>query len=821
MQKDVSPLPWKDSTMKLRNVTALLSFVFFLLGVVSAGGRPTLTIPLIMQGERFIGSLPDGQRWSEDSKSIYFRWNPEFADDDSLYVVSIKGGKPQKVPLEKQLSLPASRGAYNKKKTAKVYSKNGDIFLLNIKSGSITQITRTLAFESAPSFSSDESQIIFKRADNLFAWSIKDGTIVQLTDFRSGSKKDEDQEPKNTNDKWLKKEERRLITVLDERLSKAERSKENRKALEPQKPLKVYLSGKRVFGQQLSPDGRYVTFLLSKRQQGATRTIVPEYITETGYTATPHSRTNVGAPQPTSEFGIYDRERDTVYYLSADSLPGIYDTPAYLAEYADTSDSSAGDTVTSKAEAEPQPRRVTYQGPYWSPDGAHAIVIILAQDRKDRWITKLDPQTAQLTTLDRQHDDAWIGGPGVGWGVFWAGNVGWTPDSKRFWFKSEKTGYSHLYTVNIATGKIEALTSGAFEVDRVALSHDGKYFYFIANMNHPGNWQMYRLKSSGGKPERMTSKPGRYTFIFSPDEKHILLRYSYTNQPWELFVMNNKPGAPMKQLTHSTTPEFNTYPWRDPEVVTFTARDSANIYARLYRPDSAPQNGAAVIFVHGAGYLQNAHKWWSSYYHEYMFHNFLADNGYTVLDIDYRGSRGYGRDWRTAIYRNMGGKDLTDQVDGAKFLVANYNIDSARIGIYGGCYGVFITLMAMFKTPGVFAAGASLRSVTDWAHYNHGYTQAILNVPQLDSLAYLRSSPIYYAEGLQGVLLMCHGMMDDNVHFQDIVRLTQRLIELGKDNWELAVYPLERHGFREASSWTDEYKRIYKLFEENLKQPQQ
>ncbi|MFV0266176.1 MAG: alpha/beta hydrolase family protein [Draconibacterium sp.] len=107
--------------------------------------------------------------------------------------------------------------------------------------------------------------------------------------------------------------------------------------------------------------------------------------------------------------------------------------------------------------------------------------------------------------------------------------------------------------------------------------------------------------------------------------------------------------------------------------------------------------------------------------------------------------------------------------------------------------------------------------IGDWAHYNHGYTSNILNTPAEDSLAYVQSSPIYFAEGLKGALLMCHGMVDNNVQFQDIVRLSQRLIELGKKNWELAVYPVEANAFTEPSSWTDEYKRIFKLFEENLK----
>jgi dipeptidyl aminopeptidase/acylaminoacyl peptidase len=156
-------------------------------------------------------------------------------------------------------------------------------------------------------------------------------------------------------------------------------------------------------------------------------------------------------------------------------------------------------------------------------------------------------------------------------------------------------------------------------------------------------------------------------------------------------------------------------------------------------------------------------------------------------------------------------------VDAANYLVKKYGVNPAHIGLYGGSYGGFITLMALFTKPGVFAAGAALRPVTNWANYNPGYTSNILNEPFTDSLAYRKSSPLYFASGLKDHLLICHGMVDVNVHFQDVVELTQRLIELGKYNWELAPYPMEDHAFREASSWTDEYKRIFKLFESVLR----
>ncbi|MBA2356725.1 MAG: S9 family peptidase, partial [Acidobacteria bacterium] len=307
----------------------------------------------------------------------------------------------------------------------------------------------------------------------------------------------------------------------------------------------------------------------------------------------------------------------------------------------------------------------------------------------------------------------------------------------------------------------------------------------------------------------------------SPDGRTIGLVYSAGNRPPEVYVSPYGRPAAVTRVTTSPSEEWTSHRWLDPQVITFPARDGKTLHARLYTPEmvGARRHASrpAVLFVHGAGYLQNAHKYWSSYYREYMFHHLLAARGYVVLDVDYRASAGYGRDWRTAIYRHMGGKDLADIVDGARHLARTQKVDAGRIGVYGGSYGGFITLMAMFTTPDVFAAGAALRPVTDWAHYNHSYTASILNVPQGDAEAYRRSSPIYFADGLKGALLICHGLVDVNVHAQDSIRLSQKLIELGKENWELALYPVEDHAFEEAASWTDEYTRILKLFENTLK----
>jgi dipeptidyl aminopeptidase/acylaminoacyl peptidase len=284
-----------------------------------------------------------------------------------------------------------------------------------------------------------------------------------------------------------------------------------------------------------------------------------------------------------------------------------------------------------------------------------------------------------------------------------------------------------------------------------------------------------------------------------------------------MFYADNVPNAKMNRISFSTAKGFNAYNWRKPEVIQIPASDGVGVYARLYQPEKAKKNNAAVLFVHGAGYLQNAHFYWSNYFREFMFHNLLVELGYTVLDVDYRASEGYGRDYRTAIYRHMGGRDLQDFIDSKKYLVEKLNIDPNRVGIYGGSYGGFITLMGLLTAPDEFACGAALRSVTDWAHYNHEYTSNILNYPETDPEAYRRSSPIYFAQNLNKPLVMLHGMVDDNVQFQDVVRLSQRFIELGKKDWDIAIYPVEEHGFKESYSWYDEYRRIFELFEKTLK----
>ena len=761
-----------------------------------------LTVEKIMQDPAWMGTFPSDISWGAHSENIYFRYNPEKNPADSLYRISIKNPEQiKKVSWKEEDQMLPRYGDFNDAKTKKIFVRDGILVLYDLKSRKEKELIELSDGISNPQFMADEEWISFVFDNNAYTYNLESGNLDKLTNIRTGTEKEKKEDKLSEQDQWLQDENLGLLAEVRKRKEDKEARDAYREKTSTPDPFTFYTGKKRLMNLQVSPDGNYASFQLLTSAD-AKDTDVPDYTDLSGYTVDLPARSKVGSEQSKLETAIYNLQKDTVYMVQTDKLPGIKELPDYVKGYPDR-------------EWEEEEREVYTNGPYFSRDGKKAVLIARSHDNKDRWISLVDLETGALKSLDRQRDEAWIAGPGIGYS--WSGGtIGWLSDNETIYFQSEETGYSHLYLLNVESEKKTALTQGEFEVFDPFLSNNGKSWYLTTSEVHSGERHFYRMPVRGGKMEKLTSLTGNNEVELSPDEKYMAIRHSYSNQPWELYLKKTSSNSQAQQLTSGQSPEFKEYNWRDPQLVQFKAEDGAMVPARLYKPTEAAKNGAAVVFVHGAGYLQNAHKWWSSYFREYMFHNLLTDLGYTVLDIDYRGSAGYGRDWRTGIYRHMGGKDLSDQVDGVEYLIAEHGIDPEKVGIYGGSYGGFITLMALFTEADTFKSGAALRSVTDWAHYNHGYTSNILNEPKDDPIAYKRSSPIYFAEGLEGHLLIAHGMIDVNVHFQDVVRLAQRLIELEKDNWEMAVYPVEDHGFQEPSSWTDEYKRILKLFNETL-----
>ena len=794
-------------------VASLLSLLCIAAAPVNA-----ITLEQSMADPDWIGPPVESPYWSVDGQSIYYRLKRNGSTIRDLHRIQTATGKDVLVDPAMMATADGPNAVFDRSRQQAAFIRSGDVFIRDVRNGQLTQVTRTPQAEAAPQFSADGRSLQFRNGNDWFTYDIPSkvtapAALVLLEKDPEASKPDD-----------LGELQLRLFSTLRTIKENREATKSNdedfRKGDPTRTPQPFYLGDDvSIDGTALSPDGRHLMVVTTAKDYDKGKIAkLHHYVTESGYEEQEDERVRVGrnAPAP-STIWLLDLAGHQQTKLALDDLPGIKDDPLKKVreeneaarKIADAGKSKESDKKDTKKSEDPELRAVSVPNMLWSPDGSQVAIQLRAIDNKDRWIASVDFKDNKLVSQHRLSDEAWIN---------WAFNdFGWTANSRQLWYLSEESGFSQLY-VKAPGSKPKALTSGKFEISEPVLSGDGAWFYVVSNAQAPYAYDAYRVASGGGKLERLTHVEGLDGFVLSPNGSQLALLQSTTYVPPQLSVVVATGGEP-RLLTDTLTPEYKALQWPKLEIVRIpSSHGDTPIYAKLYKPADfdASKKYPAVLFVHGAGYLQNTVSGYPNYFREQMFHNLLTSKGYVVLDMDYRASRGYGRDWRTAIYRQMGHPELEDLIDGVDWLATDHSVDRSRIGVYGGSYGGFMALMAMFRAPEVFAAGAALRPVTDWTSYNHEYTSNILNTPQVDPIAYQRSSPIEFADGLQGGLLIAHGMLDDNVLYQDSVRLNQRLIELRKEDFELAGYPMERHGFVHSDSWYDEYRRILKLFETHL-----
>lgn len=458
----------------------------------------------------------------------------------------------------------------------------------------------------------------------------------------------------------------------------------------------------------------------------------------------------------------------------------------------------------------------------WSPDGKHLAVSEVAPDMRTRRVLVAEADSARARAVYAETDSAWV--EEFDWVIMDRPVLEWAPDSGSLLIACERSGYRQLWRVRLADAALEQLTQGDWEVGWARWLPDGRHVVAQTARARTSERQLevfdaaqrtWRTLATGAGMVAHPAMVGR--------GRRILYEHSRFNQPTDLFTISVDAKAQPVRVTRTVPAPFEAVDWVVPQVVEFPARDGVPLKGLLYRPAGFDprRKYPAVVFVHGAGILQNVVDGWTFYSPNFKFHTLLAQRGYVVFEVDYRGSLGYGRDFRAGVYMHLGGKDLDDEAAGLDYLERTGFVDPARVGIYGGSYGGFMALMALFTTPDRWACGAALRAVADWENYYRGnpwYCVQRLGTPEAHPDAYWRSSPIHFAGNLRRPLLLLHGMRDDNVHFQDAAQLTERLIRYGK-RFDLMMYPRESHGFTAPASWIDEYRRIAAFFDEHL-QPQ-
>ncbi len=759
----------------------LFTFAFLLSSSVYA---QTLTVRQMMAEPSIAGMRVSGEKLSPDGKHVVYLWNAEQKPRLDLYLVSTSGGTPEKILSPGELPVPfrtpekenkldygvETRDDFVKERENQlgnfewspdsnklIFTYGGDIYLLPIETRKPQRLTITQAPESGARFL-DNDRIIYSQGGHVFVTYLSQPLVIQLT-----------------------------------------------REANPQSFKAVGANGTTKNGNMLA----YVVSDSSKQRQLVVPNFLPEFVSG-------------GGPRR----GWSDQQ------LFVTTTDGLRNTPHEI--------------KLPKAEGVSSFRRMV-----WAADNRSLIVDRLDKDTKRRqlfYVYNVGAKDEKIILVIEETDDKWQAPLSA---IF-------EPNPKnpaKLFFGSERDGFNHLYLATLEaetraasnpnarvaegspgfTGKvaIEQLTKGSWQVEWAKWANRERIAYLSSKGGTSG--RDFLLIDVTSLEEMVFLSPDR-AMITSPQMSEgadpvVLFEKSTWDTPGEMIavdVLREHTETSIKfgrLLTQTVPAKFKSLKWTEPKFIEIASKDGKKIPAKIYLPPGhdpkSKKKYPMVIFVHGAGYLQNVINGWNNYYREFMFNDMLAKKGYVVLDIDYRGSAGYGRDWRTDVHDFLGGKDFEDHIDSIDHMVANYAVDQKRVGAYGGSYGGFMAGMLAMRAPDHIAAAAALRPVFDWKNYyaaNPGYTAQRLGFPEKNPEAYKRSSPITYADKLERPLLILHGMADDNVHVQDSVQLIEKLIRLGKTQYlEVMLYPSENHGFVRPESWTDEYERIYTFFEKHLK----
>jgi dienelactone hydrolase len=783
--------------------------------VTAKVGDKAMTMKQAMAHPDWLGRQPEQAFWGADSQQVYYQRKQQGNEIRDWFAALIQGKLSDKaIDLQQWDDIGAYDQVFSADKQVVAWVFSGNVFVKQLKSGLVSQLTHDHG---------DRSDLQFLTGNRL-SW--RDGWDFYAVDLLSGRqtllaslKTEKAPEAPKVAETYLAQEQQKLIAYVALQHKNASDEYQQQQQLHNTNPAlavkPIYVGeGKQINAAALSPNGRQMILVIADETKWRDESdIMPNYISASGNVQAKPVRRRVHDQKPEPEtFLLVDLTTSTHTELAIKDLPGFDED--VLASVKAENAKAEGKTYQSVK----KPRDIVLlsdwaweQSPIqWNEAGSQVAMMLRSWDNKDRWLVTVDLEKSRFVPQHRLHDEAWIN--------YEFNEFGWLNQQETLYFLSEQTGYSQLYLKPL-NGKVKSLTSGEFEISTPVLTADDSSIYYRANPKHPGIYNIFKVDVATGKTTAITNLTGNLSFNLSPDESQLLVRYSHSLLPEELYVMPATANAPLTRLTYTVSNELQQMALQAPKVIAVpSSHGKQPVYAKLYLPKDYQQGEKrrAVIFNHGAGYLQNSDLGWSNYFREFFFHNLLVQKGYVVLDMDYRASKGYGRDWRTAIYRQMGTPEIEDLQDGVKWLVANAHVDVNRIGTYGGSYGGFMTFMALFKQPDLFKAGAALRPVGDWAYYNFGYTSNILNTPEVDPIAYRRSSPLYFTQGLKAQLLINAPMVDDNVFFQDSVRIVQRLIEQEIISFETAIYPVEPHGFVQPSSWLDEYRRIEKLFDQTL-----
>lgn len=442
----------------------------------------------------------------------------------------------------------------------------------------------------------------------------------------------------------------------------------------------------------------------------------------------------------------------------------------------------------------------------WTPDSDTVVY-----QRLNRAQTRLDMVFADASgqggeTFLTETSDVWIN---------LHDSLGFTSNSESMIWASERSGFKHLYLYSIGGDGVIQLTSGDWPIHEIERIVDGKV-YFTGFKDSPLEKHLYSVSLAGGDVSRVTQQAGWHDVTVGEDV--FIDHFSSPEQPPQIMVRALADGSTKSAILENKLDDshpFAPYAQNRPTDTfgTVKAEDGTGLYYRMYTPANmtAGKRYPAVLAPYGGPHGQRVKRNWSV-----DFNTVLARNGFVVMVVDNRGMANRGLAFEAHIKNAMGTVEIEDQVTAADYLKTLDYVDGEQIGIWGWSYGGYMTLMGLFKAPDTFKAGVSVAPVSDWRLYDTGYTERYLGQPDAPGDVYANSSVFKYVDGFRGDLLLIHGMADDNVFFDNAVKLMSVLQNKGKP-FELMTYPGKKHGIRGAASRAHLYHYALRFFERTLK----
>lgn len=535
-------------------------------------------------------------------------------------------------------------------------------------------------------------------------------------------------------------------------------------------------AGVRLRVNAWSPDGRrlLVTEIDARRMP---RRKIPDYLgAETEAREVP--RAFPGEETPTQRVGVVDVAAAAVRWLE------LGDRPA--------------DMITSLA---------------WSPDGRSVLVDACDKFVKDRSLVVVDAATGAVEEWVRERNPVNVT---PGWQARWA------LDGRGIYFLSDREEDYHVWFLASAGAAPVRITRGPWAVFSFEVSAAAEAIFFVANLGRPEERHLFRVGLNGGTPVRMSVRPGTHAPVLSPDGRHAADIFSSDETPFDLFLteLGTGPGkvGDERRVTHSPRPEFGDYTWARPEYVTFPSRtDGTTLHGRLTLPPGLDKSKRYPAIL-GSVYSDTVRNQWGgrTAHPTWGLDQYLAQEGYVLLNVDVRGSQGHGSKYRQGLFQGYGVVDIEDLHSGVEYLQTLGFVDPGRIGVWGSSYGGLMTAMSLFKKPGVYKAGVAGAPATNVFHAQPGQMWVMMD-PREHPDKYEASSPLYHAAGLRDHLMIIHGMRDTVVLYKDTVVLVDRLIGLGKDV-DLVTLPDSEHSWDTGPSLQTvfAFRKLVEHFERHL-----